>query len=63
MPGQLLNLAAAADGDGGFVVDLAEQVKFAAGAVFVEETEGGGQENGEQDAEGFEEVAFDGADR
>ena len=62
MAGEFDDGAFAADDDEGFVIDLAEQVEFAAGAVLVEEAEGGGEENGEEDAEGFEEVAFDGAD-
>lgn len=60
--GELTDGTVAADDDRGIVVDLAEQVEFATGAVLVEEAEGGGEENGEEDTQAFEEVAFDNAD-
>ena len=62
VPRQLADFAVAPDDDGRFVVHLAEQVEFAAGAVFVGEAESGGQEDGDEDAQALQQVALDGAD-
>ena len=60
--GQLADFAIAPDDDGRFVVHLAQQVEFAAGAVFVGEAESGGQEDGDEDTQALQQVALDGAD-